>query len=100
MCLCSPRRLPKGLAYAVYGVWRAFVVLFGSVLSGFIVGNTDLKQGRRYGVALCVEVGLLIISLLLFYQHLFWGHFLRQWRAVYKILWLPFIKVQAYAPRI
>lgn len=61
------------MLFMVCGVLLSF--LFGSVLSGFIVGNTDLKQGRRYGVALCIEVGLLVTSLLLFYQHLFWGHF-------------------------
>lgn len=49
--------------------------LLGSVISGFIVGHTDLKEGRRYGMALSVEAVLLLISLLFFYQHLFWGHF-------------------------
>lgn len=58
--------------------------LAGSVISGFVVGNTDLKEGRRYGVALCIETILLILSLVLFYQHSFLGHFLQPWHAVYK----------------
>ncbi len=49
--------------------------LAGSVISGFVVGNTHLKQGRRYGLALGIETVLLIISLVLFYQHSFLGHF-------------------------
>lgn len=47
--------------------------LFGAVISGFVVGSTALQAGRRYGLALLIEAILLIISLLLFYQHLFWG---------------------------
>lgn len=57
----------------VCGVLLSF--LLGSIISGMIVGNTDLKKGRRYGVALRVEMMLLIVSILLFYKHLFWGHF-------------------------
>lgn len=49
--------------------------LAGSMISGFVVGNTHLKQGRRYGLALAIESFLLIISLILFYQHSFLGHF-------------------------
>ncbi|ELA08676.1 hypothetical protein MOMA_08961 [Moraxella macacae 0408225] len=49
--------------------------LAGSVISGFVVGNTDLKEGRRYGLTLCIETVLLIVSLILFYRHSFLGHF-------------------------
>lgn len=49
--------------------------LLGAIISGFIVGSTDLKEGRRYGGALAVESVLLTISLILFYQHSFLGHF-------------------------
>lgn len=49
--------------------------LFGSVISGYVVGSTNLKVGRRYGTALSIEAVLLIISLVLFTQHSFLGHF-------------------------
>ncbi len=47
--------------------------LFGAVISGYVVGSTSLKAGRRYGRALSIEAVLLMISLVLFHQHLFWG---------------------------
>lgn len=47
--------------------------LFGSVISGFVVGSTALQAGRRYGFALLIEAVFLIISLVLYYYHLFWG---------------------------
>lgn len=36
--------------------------LLGAVLSGVFIENTALKLGRRYGVALCIESGLLLIA--------------------------------------
>jgi uncharacterized membrane protein YoaK (UPF0700 family) len=36
--------------------------LFGAMLSGFIVENHTLQLGRRYGVALLVESGLLFMA--------------------------------------
>jgi uncharacterized membrane protein YoaK (UPF0700 family) len=45
------------------------VVLFffaGSAISGAIVRDPTLHQGRRYGVALMIEAGLLLSALLLF----------------------------------
>ena len=53
-----------------------FIVLFfflGSVLSGFLVQHESLKMGRRYGVALAFESGLLFLATYLFYQHSFAG---------------------------
>lgn len=60
------------LLFMVCAVLLSF--LLGAIISGFIVGSTDLKEGRRYGSALCVEAVLLLMSLILFYQHSFWGH--------------------------
>ncbi|MFB9215902.1 YoaK family protein [Vibrio sinaloensis] len=36
--------------------------LLGAILSGIFIENTALKLGRRYGVALCIESGLLLIA--------------------------------------
>ncbi|MDO4251272.1 MAG: YoaK family protein [Moraxella sp.] len=47
--------------------------LAGGVISGFVVGATSLRVGRRYEIALGIEAALLLISLGLFSQHLFWG---------------------------
>ena len=52
------------------------IVLFfflGSVLSGFLIRHESLKMGRRYGVALAIESGLLFLATYLFYQHSFSG---------------------------
>ncbi|WP_456295196.1 DUF1275 domain-containing protein [Vibrio sp. AK197] len=37
--------------------------LMGAMFSGWLIENTALKLGRRYGVALCVEGGLLVVAL-------------------------------------
>lgn len=47
--------------------------LAGGVISGYVVGSTSLKGGRRYGLALSLEAILLLISLGLFNLHLFYG---------------------------
>lgn len=39
--------------------------MLGAVLSGMFMEGTALKLGRRYGVALCIESGLLFIAYLL-----------------------------------
>ncbi len=39
--------------------------MIGAVLSGTFIEGTALKLGRRYGVALCIESGLLYIAYLL-----------------------------------
>lgn len=51
--------------------------LAGGVLSGFVVGDTALKVGRRYGLALGLEVLLLCLAFKLFTLNLSWG----QWFA-------------------
>ena len=40
-----------------------FSFILGSVFSGFLIQNTTLKLGRRYGVALIVESVLLLIAI-------------------------------------
>lgn len=47
--------------------------LIGAILSGFIIGQTSLKLGRRYGHALYLEAGLLLISYFLYQQHDYLG---------------------------
>lgn len=47
--------------------------LFGSVISGFVVGSNALASGRRYGLALLIEAVCLAISLGLYSYHSFWG---------------------------
>lgn len=47
--------------------------LAGAILSGFIIGQTSLKLGRRYGRALYIEAALLFISYMLYQQHDYLG---------------------------
>lgn len=47
--------------------------VFGGAISGFVVGSTALKVGRRYGLALGLEVLLLCIAFKLFSLEMFWG---------------------------
>jgi len=46
------------------GLVMAF--LAGAILSGLIIGNEHLRLGRRYGLALILESGLLLVSYLFF----------------------------------
>lgn len=47
--------------------------LAGSVLSGFVIGQTSLKLGRSYGRALYIEAALLLLSYWLYQQHDYLG---------------------------
>ncbi len=47
--------------------------LTGAVISGFVVGQASLRLGRRYGLALFIEAGLLALSALLFLHHDYLG---------------------------
>ncbi|MBF4488434.1 DUF1275 domain-containing protein [Psychrobacter sp. N25K4-3-2] len=47
--------------------------LAGAILSGFVIGQTSLKLGRRYGTALYIEAALLLISYLLYKEHDYFG---------------------------
>ena len=47
--------------------------LAGAILSGFVIGQTSLKLGRRYGSALYIEAALLLISYFLYQQNDYLG---------------------------
>ncbi|MCW8332421.1 YoaK family protein [Vibrio paucivorans] len=49
--------------------------LSGAILSGVLVENTALKMGRRYGVALCVEGGLLLSACYLLNLNSLYGQY-------------------------
>jgi uncharacterized membrane protein YoaK (UPF0700 family) len=50
-------------ALATLSIILAFMV--GAGLAGFIVGAQNLAPGRRYGLAMCCEGGLLVLAMLL-----------------------------------
>lgn len=54
-------------------VMLAFVL--GAAASGLIIGNTALKLGRSYGVALLAEAGLLLVAMWLLNRGSVQGHF-------------------------
>ena len=62
------------------GTAISFCTLFfffcGSVLSGLIIMDAQLKMGRRYGVALILECLLLLLSTYAFNQNSIWGEYL------------------------
>lgn len=47
--------------------------LSGAIVSGFVVGQSSLKLGRRYGRALCLEAILLVLAWYLYSHHYYWG---------------------------
>ena len=47
--------------------------LAGAILSGFVIGQKSLNLGRRYGSALYIEAGLLLISYFLYKEHDYFG---------------------------
>ncbi|MGY3572677.1 YoaK family protein [Vibrio paucivorans] len=49
--------------------------LSGAILSGVLIENTALKMGRRYGVALCVEGGLLLTACYLLNLNSLYGQY-------------------------
>ncbi|MGI9275165.1 MAG: YoaK family protein [Endozoicomonas sp.] len=57
------------------GHLSAVVVFFflGSVLSGAITRGSQLRKGRRYGVAMLLESFLLLCSMMLFTHSSLWG---------------------------
>nr|WP_211091889.1 YoaK family protein [Vibrio agarilyticus] len=50
--------------------------LLGSVFSGFFMEGTALKLGRRYGVALCIEGGLLLSAMYFINRDMLTGQYL------------------------
>ncbi len=53
-----------------------FSFLGGAILSGFLIQDSVLKLGRRYGVALLIESGLLFVSVHFLKQNQIWGAYL------------------------
>jgi uncharacterized membrane protein YoaK (UPF0700 family) len=49
--------------------------LVGAIFSGFAIGNTALKLGRRYSVALIVESAMLLIAMVLLLRGSSGGHY-------------------------
>lgn len=64
-------QLDWGRAASICAVLLSF--LAGSVLSGYMVGQSPLRLGRRYGQALLVEAILLTVSLFFFSQQSYIG---------------------------
>lgn len=42
---------------------------FGAIFSGVVIGNSDLKPGRRYGIVLMIEGAILLIATYLMNQN-------------------------------
>jgi uncharacterized membrane protein YoaK (UPF0700 family) len=63
---------------AEIGHWVSVVLSFfaGAVLSGFIIRDSTLQLGRRYGVALLVESGLLLLAIPLLSRQIGSGDYL------------------------
>lgn len=49
--------------------------ILGAAYSGLVIGNTALKLGRRYSMALLTESALLLVSMILLNQDSLAGHF-------------------------
>lgn len=55
----------------LWGVLIAFSL--GAMVSGLIIQDSTLRLGRRYGVVLTIEAGLLLLSIPLFLRDQIWG---------------------------
>ncbi|ELU51065.1 hypothetical protein B878_14890 [Vibrio campbellii CAIM 519 = NBRC 15631 = ATCC 25920] len=60
----------------IHLLFIAFSFLIGSAFSGFFIESSALKLGRRYGVALCIEGSLLLLSLGFLVQGNVYGQYL------------------------
>ncbi len=54
--------LVTGVDNSIHLLLIVFSFLTGAAFSGFFIENGALKLGRRYGVALCIEGSLLLLS--------------------------------------
>lgn len=59
----------RNLADLVYFGIVLLAFVGGCALSGFIIGNSTLRLGRRYGVALAIESVLLFLAVPLLHRH-------------------------------
>ncbi len=55
-------RAGYGVAFHAFSIFAAFFL--GCLLSGMIIRQSSLRLGRRYGVALSLEAGLLFLAVL------------------------------------
>ena len=57
----------------VAGTVHFFLLLFfffaGAAVSGFVVRDSNLRLGRRYGISLCTEAVLLLVTWIIFDTH-------------------------------
>ena len=60
----------------IHLLFNVFSFLIGSAFSGFFIESSALKLGRRYGVALCIEGSLLLLSLGFLVQGNVYGQYL------------------------
>lgn len=66
--------LAEGNGRAIAHLWGVLIAFcIGATLSGLIIQDQTLQLGRRYGVVLVIEAGLLIASVPLFERHDIWG---------------------------
>lgn len=54
--------LLTGIDSSIHLLFIIFSFLIGAAFSGFFIESSALKLGRRYGVALCIEGSLLLLS--------------------------------------
>lgn len=65
-----------GVDSSIHLFFIIFSFLVGAAFSGFFIESSALKLGRRYGVALCIEGSLLLLSLGFLLQGHVYGQYL------------------------
>lgn len=65
-----------GVDNSIHLFFIIFSFLVGAAFSGFFIESSALKLGRRYGVALCIEGSLLLLSLGFLLQGHVYGQYL------------------------
>ncbi len=68
--------LLTGIDSSIHLFLIVFSFLIGAAFSGFFIESSALKLGRRYGVALCIEASLLLLSLGFLVQGNVYGQYL------------------------
>ncbi len=68
--------LLTGIDSSIHLFLIVFSFLIGAAFSGFFIESSALKLGRRYGVALCIEGSLLLLSLGFLVQGNVYGQYL------------------------
>ncbi len=63
LTLFSESLVHRNLSEAFHTSMLVIMFFFGAVICGFIVKQSTLRLGRRYGVALTIESGLLFVAL-------------------------------------